>query len=659
MNENASARLRRRRRRVLESQKRKEYRVLLPLSYLDEARAMLPLGEMIAKDRNGELIILCVATVPEGESLSSATRRASRFREGVGKLLKDMLKIPVQIHTIVRTPEAIWDGILETVDRDRIDLMVLCCSSIALAEATGSDMENVILTSHPFDIVAVSLAETIIGPAGWKSVERILLPARGGMSAGLTLRIGNTLAQTVGATITLLHVTSDQTRQDDEAFFDEFIPALYGLETIGRSVTRKGEIPAAIVDEAREHDVVVMGAPSRRSSLNQWSRPLLDKVLKDAGTTVLVVREARDITEPVIETQEPDSIQIETPVAVVVDKWFAENTYRSREFADLERLLNLKESQGVTISLGLPALNEAETVGNVIQVVKSALMDDCPLLDEIVLIDSSSLDNTREIAADLGIPVYIHQEILPQYGAYHGKGEALWKSLYVLNGDIVVWIDTDIHNIHPRFVYGVLGPLLRDQRVQYVKGFYRRPLRQGDKIFAGGGGRVTELTARPLINLFYPELSGLVQPLSGEYAGRRHVLERLSFYSSYGVETGLLLDILKKFGLRAIAQVDLQERIHHNQPLPSLSKMSFEIMQVIFKSLEMRTGVELLRAANTTMNLIRYERRRYFLEPEEIVEIERPPIVTLPEYRKLRGIEAAFDDSDNVWYGEDSWNRVT
>jgi glucosyl-3-phosphoglycerate synthase len=286
-------------------------------------------------------------------------------------------------------------------------------------------------------------------------------------------------------------------------------------------------------------------------------------------------------------------------------------------------------------------------------------MDDCALLDEIVLIDSSSTDYTREIAADLGIPVNIHQEILPQYGAYRGKGEALWKSLYVLHGDIIAWIDTDIRNIHPRFVYGVLGPLLRDQHVHYVKGFYRRPLRLGDKIVAGGGGRVTELTARPLINLFYPELSGLVQPLAGEYAGRRHVLEQLSFYSGYGVETGLLLDILRKFGLRAIAQVDLQKRIHRNQPLPSLSKMSFEIMQVIFSRLKKRMGVELLKASNTTMNLIRYERRRYFLEPEEILEIERPPMISLPEYRKLRGIETAFDDDiDSIRSEEDTWSRV-
>ncbi|RMF31682.1 MAG: glucosyl-3-phosphoglycerate synthase [Chloroflexi bacterium] len=322
-----------------------------------------------------------------------------------------------------------------------------------------------------------------------------------------------------------------------------------------------------------------------------------------------------------------------------MDKWFAENTFRSHEFADLERLVALKEEQGLTISLGLPALNEEETVGNVIRTVKTALMEEVPLLDEIVLIDSGSVDYTREIAADLGIPVYIHQEILPQYGAYRGKGEALWKSLYVLQGDIVAWIDTDIVNIHPRFVYGILGPLLREPRIQYVKGFYRRPLRRGDKLVAGGGGRVTELTARPLLNLFFPELSGLIQPLAGEYAGRRQALEQLPFFTGYGVETGLLIDLLDAFGLQAIAQVDLLERIHRNKPLPALSPMAFAIIQVVVRRLEDRHKIRLLEEVNKTMNLIRYEPGRFYLEMVEVRERERPPIITIPEYRRKRGLE--------------------
>ncbi|MEK7311196.1 MAG: glucosyl-3-phosphoglycerate synthase, partial [Chloroflexota bacterium] len=230
----------------------------------------------------------------------------------------------------------------------------------------------------------------------------------------------------------------------------------------------------------------------------------------------------------------------------------------------------------------------------------------------------------------------VHQQILPELGQRQGKGEALWKSLLVTKGDIIAWIDTDIVNIHPRFVYGILGPLLLNPRIQFVKGFYRRPLKVGDKIQAGGGGRVTELTARPLLNLFYPELSGVIQPLSGEYAGRRTALEECAFFSGYGVETGLLIDTLEKYGLSAIAQVDLLERIHHSQSLEALSKMSFAIIQTVMRKLETRYERAFIADVNKTMKLIRYESGGYFLDVEEIAERERPPMITVPEYRARR-----------------------
>jgi glycosyltransferase involved in cell wall biosynthesis len=262
-------------------------------------------------------------------------------------------------------------------------------------------------------------------------------------------------------------------------------------------------------------------------------------------------------------------------------------------------------------------------------------MDRVHLLDEIVLIDSDSSDKTREIAAAIGVPVHIHQNVLPQLGARTGKGEALWKSLYLTTGDIIIWIDTDIVNIHPRFVYGLLGPLILHDDIQFIKGFYRRPLKVDNKLQAGGGGRVTELTARPLLNLFFPELSGLIQPLSGEYGGRRSAFEQMPFSSGYGVEIGLVIDMFEKFGLRAIAQVDLQERVHHNQPLESLSKMSFAIIQTVVRRIERRYGTKLLEDVNKTMKLIRYGRQRLLLDVEEIAELERPAMIELAEYREL------------------------
>ena len=153
------------------------------------------------------------------------------------------------------------------------------------------------------------------------------------------------------------------------------------------------------------------------------------------------------------------------------------------------------------------------------------MMGRVPLIDEILVIDSMSTDRTREIAEAEGARVVQHPDVLSRYGSFRGKGEALWKSVYETSGDIIVWADTDVRNWHPRMVYGTLGPLLHEPRLQYVKGYYQRPIVEGGVLKEGGGGRVTELVARPLINLFYPELSGMIQPLAGEYAGRRALLE--------------------------------------------------------------------------------------------------------------------------------------
>ncbi|HUF37949.1 MAG TPA: glucosyl-3-phosphoglycerate synthase, partial [Anaerolineales bacterium] len=235
-----------------------------------------------------------------------------------------------------------------------------------------------------------------------------------------------------------------------------------------------------------------------------------------------------------------------------------------------------------------------------------------------------------------GVPVHIHQDLLPEHGARDGKGEALWKSLFVTKGDILVWVDTDIVNFHPRFVYGVIGPLLTRTGLVFVKGFYRRPLRSGGQLQPGRGGRVTELTARPLLNLFYPGLSGVIQPLSGEYAGRREALEQLPFSSGYGVEIGLLIDIFERFKLQSIAQVDLLERIHRNQSLANLSKMSFTILQTLIRKLENRYGQTLLEDVNRSMKFVHYSKGDYYLEVENLAELERPPMVEIPEYGQER-----------------------
>jgi len=320
-----------------------------------------------------------------------------------------------------------------------------------------------------------------------------------------------------------------------------------------------------------------------------------------------------------------------------VDEWFANHTFDAGAFSDLAALLALKRAQGVTISLGLPALNEEATIGREIEVLRRTLVEEVPLLDEIVVIDSGSDDGTAGVARHLGVPTYHQAEILPEQGTYHGKGEALWKSLHILRGDLIVWVDTDIRNIHPKFVYGLIGPLLQEPSIGYVKGFYRRPIKVGGRRNESGGGRVTELTARPLLNLFFPELSGVIQPLAGEYAGRRELLEHLPFFTGYGVEVGLLIDVLRHLGLDGIAQVNLDSRVHRNRDLTPLSVMAFAIVQVVMTRVGEQLRAPLREWMNTAMTLVSLDGGRS-LEVREVLERERPPIITIPEYRHQRAL---------------------
>ena len=318
------------------------------------------------------------------------------------------------------------------------------------------------------------------------------------------------------------------------------------------------------------------------------------------------------------------------------ETWFKERTYHHQDFADIGRLVEMKQRQGLKISVCLPTLNTAGTVGEILRVFRGELMERRPLIDQLCIIDSRSTDGTLDIAAREGAQIFFDDEILPDMEPAAGKGEALWKSLFVLEGDIIAWVDSDIENIHPRFAYGIIGPLLADQEIGYVKAFYERPLKDGDALRPSGGGRVTELTVRPMLNLFYPDLTGLIQPLSGEYAGRKSVLDNVPFFTRYGVETGLVIDIYRRFGLWALAQTDLEVRVHDNQTIDALSKMSFGILQAILKRLEGEGMIALKTEPETVYNVINRETGGYVKDQLQINVVERPPMSSIAEYGERR-----------------------
>lgn len=320
------------------------------------------------------------------------------------------------------------------------------------------------------------------------------------------------------------------------------------------------------------------------------------------------------------------------------DKWLKRNTYHHSEFSDVAALVKEKNRKGYSISLCIPTLNEEKTIGKEIVIFKSELMNRFPLLDEIAVIDSGSTDKTREIAASYGADVYLASDILPQLEQKKGKGENLWKAIYQLQGDIIVYIDADIKNIHPRFVYGLLGPLIRREEIMYVKAFYDRPLAFSEGVRPTGGGRVTEILIRPLFSLFYPELAPIIQPLSGEYAVRREVLEKIPFPIGYGVETSHLLDVYKEWGMKAFAQTDLDQRVHRNQATRDLGKMSFGIMQSFFSRLSSHGIIKGVKMKSQVLQQFQAINNSFEEVAIQIVEDERPPMITIPEYCKKKGI---------------------
>ncbi len=321
-----------------------------------------------------------------------------------------------------------------------------------------------------------------------------------------------------------------------------------------------------------------------------------------------------------------------------IGNWIETNTFHHRQFWDLLRLIREKEKQDLTISLCIPALNEEKTIGKEVVLFKSELQDRYPLLDEIAVIDSGSTDRTREVAADFGADVYLSADILPEMGFKRGKGENLWKAIYQLKGDIIVYVDADIKNIHPRFAYGLVAPLIYRPEIKYVKAFYDRPLALSREIRPSGGGRVTEILVRPLFSLFFPELTAIIQPLSGEYAVRREILERIPFPVGYGVETSHLIDVYQEWGLEAFAQTDLDQRVHRHQPTRDLGKMAFGILRTFLKRLRERTIVGDLPELTANLRQFQVQGDHYEQVIHEIYEEERPPMIEIPAYREKFGI---------------------
>jgi nucleotide-binding universal stress UspA family protein len=642
-------------------------RILIPVANPGTAGELVRIGAALLEPRAGELRALGIVEVPEGMPLSEGATRARHARRLLQRVL-DYAPEGIPIHPLVRIARHAAEGIIEAAAEEEADLLIFGWGGRHTIHANGDATpdgparrsrpipESGSVVSPTIDqVVRASPCDiAVVKQRGATEIRRILVPVRGGPHAELALTFADAIGTYHGATVTVLHVVPPGITSAVRAQAERALAAFVKQHVHGATepiVREAANVRTAILREADRADLVVVGASV--SPVDGGPDPHLfgslpEAIATRARPTVVVVktREAigRQTFEKLAERAETlaaadRAAEEARAVPTRVERWFGESNFHHAEFADLRRLVQLKEKQGLTISLVLPTLNEEETIGPIVARAIREMMGRVPLLDEILVIDSSSTDRTREIAEAEGARVVRHSEVLDRYGSFRGKGEGLWKSLYETSGDLIVWADTDVRNWHPRMVYGTLGPLLTEPRLQYVKGYYQRPIVEGGVLKEGGGGRVTELVARPLINLFYPELSGFIQPLSGEYAGRRSLLEAIPFFTGYAVEIGHLIDAAERVGLEGLGQVDLERRVHRNQELEGLSRMSFVILQAVMKRLEERRKARLFAELGSTMKLPRSGHGRLGLEVIELADQERPPMIRIPEYLDKRAGE--------------------
>ncbi len=634
-------------------------RILIPVANPMTAEELIRLGAAMLDRRAGELSALGIVEVPEGMPLSEGATRARHARRLLQRVL-DFAPDGTTIHPIVRIGRHAAEGIIEASAEQEADLIIFGWGGRA---AGGRDDSGPTVFSPTIDEVVrdAPCDIAVVKQRGTKTIRRVLVPVRGGPHAELALHFADAIARQHDATVAVLHLVPPGITLAVRAQAERALASFIKQHITGRSEAILHEAPNvrnAILKEAEKSDLVVMGASAQTVGSSGNGDPYLFGALPEAiaaraKPTVMVVKTREAVERTTFdqlaaraETLAAADRAAEEARAVParVERWFGESNFHHAEFSDLRRLVTLKEKQNLTVSLILPTLNEEETIGPIVRRALREMVGRVPLLDEVLVIDSASTDRTREIAEAEGARVVQHPDVLPRYGSFTGKGEALWKSLYETSGDLIVWADTDVRNWHPRMVYGTLGPLLHEPRLQYVKGYYQRPIVEGGVLKEGGGGRVTELVARPLINLFYPELSGMIQPLSGEYAGRRALLETIPFFTGYAVEIGHLIDAAERLGIEGLGQVDLERRIHRNQELEGLSRMSFVILQAVMKRLEERRKARLFAELGSTMKLPRSGKGRLSLEVIELADQERPPMIRIPEYLERRGQAGAVPD---------------
>lgn len=560
---------------------------------------------------DGEITLIGVTSMGPHASIASSAQRLSRD-------LDDLARPPSGVRTMRRSiaSENAWQQVRELEVSSQGEALLLLpwrFDDHQLRQEVAR-----VLQDPPCDVAVVH------SPVNSTSIRRILLPVRGGPFALLSLQLAVQMARSLGAEVTLLKVLPADDDAPSRALREGFTGLSDLFPEIVREVQVVGDPTTAILSMLDDHQAIVLGA-----SAGQSESPV--------GLLASLILHRRDVTTLVVRTREPfrmpaaRNFQSDVPVLVRLEKWLEDNAFHSGDFSDIGNLMDLKQKQGLKISLGLPTLNNEATISSILTAIKGSLVDEVPLLDEIVVIDNASTDATRRIAAAMGVQSYASQHVLRGHGSHRGRGESLWKSLYLLKGDLILWIEPDVSNPDPREILGLAGPLLFNSRLQYVKGFHLTE--------PGGSGAeadsLTDLLLRPMISLAYPDLAGIVAPLSACHGGRRSAFERIPFYSGHGAEFGILLDMLERFGLGSIAQVDLGTTVRSNIEGRSAldEKTAFSVLQVFLRRLTSGGMVDSDLAMERTIKLLRAHQGRFHLEEIDANEQQRPPMLVVKEYR--------------------------
>ncbi|BBB90631.1 MAG TPA: glycosyltransferase [Methylomusa anaerophila] len=409
------------------------------------------------------------------------------------------------------------------------------------------DIDN--YEEHPDDIIAIT--------DGWRQgpVAAVL---RGGINANAVLTV---LAQADVPELKIFHLEEKIADLEDVFISTVVGPAHAMFDSVSINWRREHSVYDLIKNIGKDYSMLFFGAPLAHSELLPFYQNLKENF--DGGITI--------VRGPIADIDFDESDEI--------FKWVRDRTFEADAFSLPALLRSYKKKLSVKVAVVLPSLNEEKTVGNVIRTVLE--VKKTGVIDEVILVDSMSTDQTVAIARSFDIPVYIHQEIEPDRGSYRGKGEAMFKSAFITDADIIAWVDTDVENIAPHFFYGLLGPILAFPDIRFTKGYFSRPVRVEASGVELGGGRVTEILARPWINTFLPILSGYIQPLAGTVAIYRDLLLKMRIPVNYGVEIAMLAQAVTLGGLWSTCQVNLGEVVHKSKDVIGLSEMAFQILQIL------------------------------------------------------------------------------